>query len=65
MTEFSLVYGICSSVVPIQVDVGGSGCVMESSPDILVDTNRLICSPDQSTTEEGEKKHDAIIKLGL
>jgi hypothetical protein len=40
-----------------------SGPMVESTPNILVYTDRLICSPNQTAAKKCKEQHKSIIKL--
>lgn len=36
---------------------------VQSSPDILIGTDGLVCAPDETAAEEGDEQDDAVIPL--
>ena len=42
----------------------GEGVVVEGCPDVLVDADGLVCSPEETAAEEGGKEEDAVVPLG-
>ena len=42
----------------------GEGVVVERCPDVLIDADGLVGSPDETAAEEGEEKEDTIVPLG-
>lgn len=65
MSKVGLVSCRCSGVITVQMDIGSSWDVVQSSPYILIDADRLVGTPDESATEEGKEEHESVVELSL
>ena len=42
----------------------GEGLVVQGCPDVLVDADGLVGSPEETAAEEGDEEEDAVVPLG-